>query len=101
MSLTVKFTSLLCSNAYIVTYPIYDMKYDVSIGSKVLITQLNWEKSDLDCPDIKYKLIDKDTGGNLDSIFSFSSQNELSVQTSNSAKAKLYRLHVTALMGGF
>lgn len=61
-SFTIKFTSILCSNAYLVYYPIYDVTYDVSLGTKYLITQLNWEKSDQNCPDITYTIIDIDTG---------------------------------------
>ena len=37
-SFTIKFTSILCSNAYLVYYPIYDVTYDVSLGTKYLIT---------------------------------------------------------------
>lgn len=69
VSFTVKFTSILCSNAYIVSYPIYDQTYDVSLGTKHEITVLDWGKSDLNCPDITYTIIDRDTGAALDGIF--------------------------------
>ncbi len=102
VTFTVKFTSILCSNAYIVFYPIYDQTYDVSLGKKIVITELNWEKSDLNCPDITYKIIDSSTGAALDGIFSFSSSlRELSVKTSDPSKAKTYRVRITGYMGGF
>ena len=62
---------------------------------------MNWEKSDLDCPDITYNIIEIDTGASLDGIFLFSSQRELSVYTTDANKARTYRIRVTGHMGGF
>jgi hypothetical protein len=52
MLLTIKFTSDLCQNAFIISYPIESLTYDISSGAPYQFNKLEWEKSDPDCPDI-------------------------------------------------
>jgi hypothetical protein len=66
ITILVNFTSILCENAYLIDSPIPDQTYDISTGSKLIISNLDWGKSDIDCPNITYSLIDLDTGGILD-----------------------------------
>ena len=73
----------------------------MSLDTRIVLTQLNWEKSDLNCPDITYTIIDSDTGVSLDRIFTFNSQRELTVYTTDAAKARTYRIRITGHMGGF
>lgn len=47
MLLTIKFTSDICTNAYVVPYPIDTNNYDISFNEVHIITYLAWEKSDL------------------------------------------------------
>ena len=50
--ITVNFTSDICQNAYIVSDPIENFAYDISYGVSRVITELNWESSDSECPHI-------------------------------------------------
>jgi hypothetical protein len=101
ITIFVKFTSILCDNAYLIDSPIPDQTYDISTGSKLIISNLDWGKSDIDCPNITYSLIDLDTGGALDSIFSINSLKQLQIQTIDTNKARTYRIKITGHMGGF
>lgn len=42
MILTVKFTSDKCKNAYIISFPIMNVIYDISDGTETFITLIDW-----------------------------------------------------------
>ena len=99
--ITVTFSSEKCQNAYIVTYPVLAFRYDIVSGTRGLVTQIQWDKSDPECPDIEYTLTYQ-SGESLDpQVFSLSSDLSLYVQTSDPSKVRDYTIRVHGQMGFF